>query len=241
MREILFVLAVGLAQARAGEPVPEACLALSESAVASGEHVRLDEIVADPCAARLPVALSSVWIGEAPAAGETRVITRQEVVLRLAQAGIRNVEITGESVRVTHEAASDPSLRKSVCVARRPLAAGTTVTAEDIERRPALPGERTAGFLPAEEVVGKELARGVGTGVPFARETVREALCVRKGDSIRVVSGSDGVSIAFPARVERDARRGETVTARSARDPGSVLQVVVTGRGEARLAGGEGR
>lgn len=240
MREILFVLAVGMAQAAAGGPASGPRLILLESAVVHGAHVRFDEIVADPCAAALPVALSSVWIGEAPAAGETRVITRQEAALRLAQIGIRDVELSGEGVRVHREGEGVPSARKDVCVARRALPAGALLSEGDIERRPVLPGERTAGFLPAEELVGKELARGVAAGVPFAREAVRDAVCVRKGDTVRVVTGSEGVSIAFPARVERDARRGETVTARPARDPGSVLRVVVVGRGRARLAGGEG-
>ncbi len=85
-----------------------------------------------------------------------------------------------------------------------------------------------------------EAARDIPAGAPFAGGSVHEPVCVRKGDAVRLVSGSRGVAISFPARSEGNARRGETVRVRPLRDPGSLIDAVVTGPGEARISGREG-
>lgn len=238
MKRILLVLAMGAAQMTgAGETrLAAPGLTLAATAIARGDHVRLDEVVTAPS-----TSLATLFLGEAPAAGASRIITRQEITLRLAQAGMREVAIEGESVRVTRGEPSCGAPADDVRVAARELPAGVIVAAADIARRKPMPGERTAGFLAEGAIVGMELAREMSAGAPFAAGSVRETVCVRKGDIIRLVSGSDCVAIAFPVRAEGNARRGEAVRVRSTRDPGSLIDAVVTGPGAARVSVGEGR
>ncbi len=235
MKRVLLVLAMGAVEAVLAGPPAAPGLVLADTAVVRGEHVRLDEVVAGA-----PVPLAPLFLGEAPAAGSERTITRGEILLRLSQAGIPDLALEGESVRVTRGEALPGVTAGEVCVAARRLPAGTVVTAADVTSRQPFPGERTTGFLAGGAVAGMELAREIPAGAPFASDSVREPVCIRKGDVVRLVSGSRGVSISFHARAEGDARRGEVVRVRPLRDPQTLVEAVAVRPGEARMRGTHG-
>ena len=124
--------------------------------------------------------------------------------------------------------------RRRLVVARRELAPGETVTEASVAVReidvvPTAP----EGFESAEPVIGGRVRRRIEAGRPvFARAVVIPA-AVSRGDLVRVEVFSGGARLAFEARAENSARKGEPVRLRSPLDEKAYLTATVTGAGRA--------
>lgn len=99
-----------------------------------------------------------------------------------------------------------------VVVAARRLAVGEVVRPADIEeRRVRAERVRPGTAQRAEDVVGLQLRRPVGTDFPFMLADLVAAAVVRKNQPVLMVLDGPGVSMTAQGRALQDAARGERV------------------------------
>ena len=139
---------------------------------------------------------------------------------------VGHILLTGEVVRL-----------QRVLVAKKNLAAGDALDASQFELRMLSASESAQGQHYYAEVSGlqnTELARNLRSGDALRISDVRQALLVRRGQSVDLtVVTSSGLELSLRAEALADGRMGETVSLRNP-ESGRVLTGIVTGRNTAR-------
>ncbi len=139
---------------------------------------------------------------------------------------VGHILLTGEVVRV-----------QRVLVAKKNLSAGDALDASQFELRTLSASESAQGQNYYAEVSGlqtTELARNLRAGDALRTTDVRQALLVRRGQSVDLtVVTSSGLELSLRAEALADGRMGETVSLRNP-ESGRVLTGIVTGRNTAR-------
>jgi flagella basal body P-ring formation protein FlgA len=139
---------------------------------------------------------------------------------------VGHILLTGEVVRL-----------QRVLVAKKNLAAGDALDASQFELRMLSAIESAQGQHFYAEVSGlqnTELARNLRSGDALRISDVRQALLVRRGQSVDLtVVTSSGLELSLRAEAMADGRMGETVSLRNP-ESGRVLTGIVTGRNTAR-------
>jgi len=131
------------------------------------------------------------------------VVGRARLQVELVQEGtvVRTVWIT-----------ADVALEGTVVVARRPIARGETIGAEDltVERReiPANGGDLVSDPLEAEGLVARAALPALA---PLRREQLTAPILVRRGDAVLLVAERGGLRLTVPAEVQDEAAAGESV------------------------------
>jgi flagella basal body P-ring formation protein FlgA len=215
---------------------------LRPRSVVRGPLVRLGDIAevadADPGIVRQ---LSGLPLFPAPAPDKQRLISRQEVqqLLVMHEINLRAIKLAGAdevalswsrqpqppatkplaksspAPKAEPEAASNeaPANTVQVAVAIRPLRMGETLRPSDIELRTVA---ATAPIGPeppkVEELVGKELKRGLSAGQPIATELLQTPRLVHRGDLVTVRSIAPGIVVTARGRASEEGGRGDLVT-----------------------------
>lgn len=196
--------------------------ALREAAAAAGgAHSRIEVSVGaiDVRAARAPCTRSETFL---PAGA--RLWGRGFVGVRCA-AGADWSIVVPVNVRIYGAA----------LVAVRPLAAGTTVTKQDVKTAEVELTREAGGVVShAQQLEGRVLARPVGSGQPIALAALRAPQVVGQGEPVRLIGrgagfavSAEGIALASaidgaPVRVRTESGRIVTGTAR----PGRIVEVV---------------
>ena len=99
-----------------------------------------------------------------------------------------------------------------VAVAARGLTRGSVVRPEDVVLSGNAPsGGQGVGFRSAEEVIGREVTKGIAEGSVIDRGDVRVPVMVRRGDVVTVYARSPGIRIKSLARAKDDGGVGDLV------------------------------
>lgn len=97
----------------------------------------------------------------------------------------------------------------------RPLAAGQTITANDLIVSTGDLATLPAGVLSdLQSAVGKTLRNSLGTGQPLRSDQLLAPLVIRQGQSVRVVSQGGGFSVAAEGRALNNAAEGQVAQVR---------------------------
>lgn len=96
-------------------------------------------------------------------------------------------------------------------VARRDLAVGEILAAEDCEARLVPQTAEARDFAAREQLLGAEVVRTVKAGQPIPLSAVRRPRLVLKGEEIRVASVAQGVSVVEFAIAQANGAFGEMV------------------------------
>jgi flagella basal body P-ring formation protein FlgA len=211
---------------------------LRARSIVRGPLVRLGDISdiadADPGIVRQ---LGGLPLFPAPAADKQRLISRQEVqqLLVMHEISLRAVKLAGAdevSVSSTRQAerptvkpvvrslpgpeaapSEAPANTVQVAVAIRPLRMGETLKPGDIELRTVAATAPVGPEPPkVEDLVGKELKRGLGAGQPIARELLQTPRLVHRGDLVTVRSIAPGIVVTARGRASEEGGRGDLVT-----------------------------
>jgi flagella basal body P-ring formation protein FlgA len=102
---------------------------------------------------------------------------------------------------------------EAVVVASRPIAAGQTLSAADLQLA-SLPVQQFAGrqiFFDPVQLVGATADMSVAAGVPLTADDVQEPVMVKAGqtESVQVISG--GVLLSLDATADETGRLGDTI------------------------------
>jgi flagella basal body P-ring formation protein FlgA len=125
-----------------------------------------------------------------------------------------------------------------VVVAARRLAVGEVVRAADIEeRRVRAERVRPGTAQRAEDVVGLQLRRPIGTDFPFMLADLVAAAVVRKNQPVLMVLDGPGLSMTAQGRALQDAARGERVPVMNLLSR-SVIEAEAIGPGRVRVLPG---
>lgn len=145
--------------------------------------------------------------------------------------GIRCLGPTPWSILVPAEIA----LTDSYLITRRPLPAGHSLTAEDLQVRRGNIARLPAGTLRTPEAaIGQTLRTASGAGLPLTSRQLTQPTLVRQGQTVRVLS----VSSTFTASAEGKAlsNAGENDPVRIKMPSGQIVSGVVARDGTVRLA-----
>jgi len=125
-----------------------------------------------------------------------------------------------------------------VVVAARRLAVGEVVRPADIEeRRVRAERVRPGTAQRAEDVVGLQLRRPIGTDFPFMLADLVAAAVVRKNQPVLMVLDGPGLSMTAQGRALQDAARGERVPVMNLLSR-SVIEAEAIGPGRVRVLPG---
>lgn len=115
-------------------------------------------------------------------------------------------------------------------VARRTLTAGLIITADDILLKPvredSLRSNETLARI--EDLIGKEVKRGVKAGSPVSPDDVRTQVMVTKGKTVTLSFTKGGIMLSAQGRALENGGLGDTVHIQNPQSK-SVIQGVVTG------------
>ena len=111
--------------------------------------------------------------------------------------------------------------------AARDLSAGTVLAAADLTEISC------TGGVPANDVLGATLARGVAKGVALRSSLVARAVVVRRADRLAIVEGGEGFEVESSAAALSDGAVGEMILAGSD-DRRHPRRVRIEGEGLAR-------
>lgn len=122
-----------------------------------------------------------------------------------------------------------------VLVATRPLARGVPLTPDDFLRRRQDLATATSGALtdPAQ-ALGRRLRYPVAAGTVFTTGLLESAPLVRRGQTVTLVSGSDGFEVRATGEALADGGQGQTIRVRN-RETRRVLEGAVEANGRVRL------
>ncbi len=213
-------------------------LVLKEKARVPGRFVRLVDLL-DPArgseAARGRV--GDVWLGRAPADGEVRRITADEIRQELERRGFESdaFALIGREVAVEAGAKPDvdvPETKRAVrevAVAARELSAGTCLSRADLDIR-RVEAEAAEGVA-IVDAVGVVAAVRIRKGALVAASDLRLKPCIRRGDVVRLVCAAYEVD----ARALEDGAPGREIEVEIAASKARVRgRVAGAGRVEAR-------
>lgn len=169
-------------------------LVLKKEAELSAKFVNLLDLVeANPeTVSKLPKT-KNVYLGFAPAEGDWRFITVEEIKRELEWRGLDKVlTILGEKVKVTRVAKKEEVAKEQepVCVAKRELRRGDVIKEEDIEVKMIENGE-SDHFSDVRELIGAIVLKHTSVGSFIRRDSVRKPkpsdlpIAVKAGTQVR--------------------------------------------------------
>ncbi len=124
----------------------------------------------------------------------------------------------------------------AIVVAVRPMRRGAIIRASDVtlQRGGAnrLAGHQSETFQSIDEVVGMETTRAITAGQPFAAQSLRPRLMVRRGDVVTVYARSAGVEVRTFARARDDGSLGDFVSLQKLTKDRTEIRARVTGERE---------
>lgn len=127
--------------------------------------------------------------------------------------------VTVEGQEKTVPLRAEVTLPPTVVVATRSLPKGTLLQAADVRLQPGVAAQGSAHvFQSLEEVVGKEVQRGVVEGQILDEQWVRRPILVHKGEIITVYARTNGIQIRTTARARDEGARGDLVTVETLAD-----------------------
>jgi flagella basal body P-ring formation protein FlgA len=104
------------------------------------------------------------------------------------------------------------TLPPAVVVASRSLPRGSLIHAEDVRLQPGVAVQGSARvFQSLEDVIGKEVTRGIVEGQILDDQWVRRPILVHKGEIVTVYARTAGIQIRTTARARDEGSRGEVV------------------------------
>ena len=219
-------------------------LVLKEKARVPGRFVRLVDLL-DPARGSETARgrVGDVWLGRAPADGEVRRITADEIRLELERRGFASdaFALVGREVAVEAgtEADVDPLRRRvaveskravrEVAVAAREIPAGTSLGRADLDIR-RVEADAAEG-LAIDDALGAVAAVRIRKGAAVAASDLKLKPCVRRGDVVRLVCAAYEVD----ARAIEDGAAGREIDVEIAASKARVRgRVTGAGRVEAR-------
>jgi flagella basal body P-ring formation protein FlgA len=158
-------------------------------------------------------------------AGRANLVNPGQVVLHLRGGGhgrARELLVSGEAL-----------CRRAVWLPRRDLRAGVTLGEGDVERAEGWypPSSLSADERPA---AGSYTKRGLIRGRPIGRDDLQEPPLVRRGEALRVLYLSPGLTLSGRGVARRDAWREDRVEVRL-EGAGKDCLGLVTGAGEVTI------
>ncbi len=111
------------------------------------------------------------------------------------------------------------TLPPALVVAARSLPRGSLIHAEDVRLQSGMAAQGSARvFQSLEEVIGKEVVRGIVEGQILDDQWVRRPLLVHKGEIVTVYARASGIQIHTTARSRDEGSRGDLVTVETLAD-----------------------
>ena len=104
----------------------------------------------------------------------------------------------------------------TVVVARRPLAAGTELTSDDLTLASRSTSRITTGYLTnPDDLVGETLRRSVSAGTVLANGAVRRKPLVSRGQRVTIAAARGGLVIRMGGTAEGTGGRGQRILVRN--------------------------
>jgi flagella basal body P-ring formation protein FlgA len=115
--------------------------------------------------------------------------------------------------RQTEPIDAEPENTVQVAVAIRPLRMGQTLGPADIELR-TVAGTLPAGQEPTkvDDLIGKELKRGLGAGQAIGVELLQSPRLVHRGDLVTIRSIAPGIVVTARGRATQEGGHGDLIT-----------------------------
>ncbi len=95
----------------------------------------------------------------------------------------------------------------------RPLRRNAVIEPRDLDVRRIVVSERNQGiyFTDPDEAVGKEASRNLDSFQPLQRSDVREAVVLRRGDSVTIVYEKPGLRVTARGQARQNGVRGQVI------------------------------
>ena len=104
--------------------------------------------------------------------------------------------------------------RVPVVVLRRPVMAGTTLTADDVTLAPMQAGTLGSFLQNTADVIGKTVHQGLPAGMPLRRTQVAFPLLVKSGQKVQIIASDGSFQVSSEATATRSAAEGDVLPVR---------------------------
>lgn len=214
----LLILATPAAGATGEERV---ILTLPETASVEGRTLILGEILEIEGPSELAAEVAAVNAGAAPSAGNSRLLTKGQIEVRLRQArldlgliefqGAATVTVYGASQRAGQPSGEDMAeTTNRIVVAARDLARGEIITAADLEYEERK--SRTSSAVHSlEELIGLRTTRYIRSGTEMTLSGVEQIPAVDRGSPVQIIVHTEGVSVSAPGTARAAGALGEII------------------------------
>ena len=106
------------------------------------------------------------------------------------------------------------SYETRVVVLRRPVMAGTTLTADDVTLAPMQAGTLGSFLQNTADVIGKSVHQGLPAGMPLRRTQVAFPLLVKSGQKVQIIASDGSFLVSSEATATRSAAEGDVLPVR---------------------------
>jgi flagellar basal body P-ring formation protein FlgA len=129
----------------------------------------------------------------------------------------------------------DLRIYRPVVVAVKPLTHGTTIAADDVRLTEANISQISGQYIGSlEEVVGKDVKRGIASGTPVLEQQLVPPLLVRRGESVVISAASNIVTVKISGIALADGRLGEQIRIKNLSST-RIVQAKIVGPGQAEV------
>ncbi len=152
------------------------------------------------------------------------------------------VDIDTGKARRSGTVTADVQIIAAVVVAKRDIAAGTRLAAEDVETaRIPISGSPDRFLHSVSEALGKETGRAIAKGEPVPGASAKKPVVMKRGDIVQVTvrcAGKD-ISVKTTGIVQQSGRLGEMVKVKNAASGKEFMAKVVGGKDVEVIVGAE--
>jgi flagellar basal body P-ring formation protein FlgA len=129
----------------------------------------------------------------------------------------------------------DLKIYRAVVVAVKPLTHGTTITADDVRLSEVNISQITGQYIDSlEQVIGKDLKRGIASGTPVLEQQLVAPLLVRRGEAVVISAASNIVTVKISGIALSDGRLGEQIRIKNLSST-RIVQAKIVGAGQAEV------
>lgn len=148
--------------------------------------------------------------------------------------GSQLITLESESTGRTGWIPVNMKVRRPAMVVKRTIPLGQRLTMDDVEAR-----ETDVSFakdlpLAAADVDGRLATRHLSAGTALFPNDVKQEEAVKRGQQVKLLTGTDEFEVTLNAVAEENGRIGDTVKVKNP-DGGKLLSAVVTGSAQVRL------
>lgn len=125
------------------------------------------------------------------------------------------------------------SIFRPVVTAIKPLAPGSTISADDVQLSETDVSQLVGQYLSnLDDAIGMDVKRAVVPGKPVMGQQLAPPLLIRRGEAVQIRAEGSVIAVKMPGVALTDGRRGEQIRVRN-QSSSRVVDARVTGPGEA--------